>query len=273
MDYKKLCKEVGELLERSHDDNNDKTVIVVWGLMNGGKSFLLNMLTDHVNEDFFKTNDVRETAAIKTYETEQFIFIDTPGLDASTNDDLIAHKGVKDADIVLFVHQTQGSLEKNEIDFLRQLKNSFGEYANKNIILVLSKIDRETPEKVELIHEDIIKQCENIIGFSPRCFSVSGTRYQQGVQKNKNGLIQSSHVDHLKKYLLKLDINISSIRETRIFDDMEYFEDELRKSYDQLSDAIYDIENEISQKITPFNDQLQSFSTWLEQKSSEYNNI
>ena len=60
----------------------NKPLIAVCGLMNTGKSYLLNMLTQHIDQEYFKTADQRETAANKTLETEQYIYLDTPGLDA-----------------------------------------------------------------------------------------------------------------------------------------------------------------------------------------------
>ena len=69
------------------EQNNKKPIIVAYGLMNAGKSYLLNMLTQHISEEFFKTNDIRETATIKKFESEKYIYLDTPGLDANEEDD------------------------------------------------------------------------------------------------------------------------------------------------------------------------------------------
>ena len=53
------------------EQNNKKPIIVAYGLMNAGKSYLLNMLTQHISEEFFRTNDIRETATIKKFESEK----------------------------------------------------------------------------------------------------------------------------------------------------------------------------------------------------------
>ena len=98
-------------LQSNLNDQEQKPVVAVWGLMNAGKSYLLNMLTDHFGEEYFKTNDFRETAEIKKYESNQIIYLDTPGLDANEADNLEAIRGVARADVVLFVHQPQGELE------------------------------------------------------------------------------------------------------------------------------------------------------------------
>ena len=51
-----------------------KPVIAVCGLMNAGKSYLLNMLTQQIDQEYFKTADQRETTTNKTLETEQYIY-------------------------------------------------------------------------------------------------------------------------------------------------------------------------------------------------------
>jgi predicted AAA+ superfamily ATPase len=43
----------------SNQNADNRPTIVAYGLMNAGKSFLLNMLTQHIEEEFFKTNDIR----------------------------------------------------------------------------------------------------------------------------------------------------------------------------------------------------------------------
>lgn len=40
--------------------------------MNAGKSYLLNMLTRHIDRGYFRTADQRETIINKTLETEQY---------------------------------------------------------------------------------------------------------------------------------------------------------------------------------------------------------
>ncbi|MEY8689774.1 MAG: GTPase, partial [Leptothrix sp. (in: b-proteobacteria)] len=188
-----------EQLSTRHADN--KSIVVVYGLMNAGKSFLLNMLTQHIEEEFFKTNDIRETAKVKKFESEKYVYLDTPGLDANEADDAQAKFGASQADIVLFLHQPQGELEANEVKFLKEIKQSFGNCAESNIILVLSKIEKEEPAKINLIEEKIRSQCVREIGFSPKVFQVSNKRYQMGIIKHKDGLIAESHIKSLIQHL------------------------------------------------------------------------
>lgn len=41
-------------------DHHSKPTIVVWGLMNAGKSYLLNMLSEHIENPYFKVAKIRE---------------------------------------------------------------------------------------------------------------------------------------------------------------------------------------------------------------------
>ena len=61
-----LRGQVSTYLNQKNIDS--KPVIVAWGLMNAGKSYLLNMLTQHIDSEFVKTNDFRETAENHQFE-------------------------------------------------------------------------------------------------------------------------------------------------------------------------------------------------------------
>lgn len=270
--YQALIERVDTALQ-VEESIDMKPIIAVWGLMNAGKSYLLNMLTDHLDEDYFKTNDIRETAEIKVYEDNDFIFIDTPGLDANEADDLEAHKGVKEADIVLFVHQPQGALEKNEIEFLSMLKKRYGEYADSSIIIVLSKIDREPPEKIALIRQEILRQCEEIIGISPQCFSVSGTRYKRGMIDHNEKFVTASQVDRLKDHLLSSSHDVLMIRNYKRRVDVVQLIEEAVKSLLDLFEKRAAINAELHRSFQPFNDHIDQFQDWLERKSREAREI
>lgn len=276
----RLLKESSELREKAQallntQTSTGKPKIVVWGLMNAGKSYLLNMLTQHIEHEFFKTNDIRETAEIHKYETAQSIYIDTPGLDARLDDNLIAFHGVKQADIVLFVHQLQGELERVEISFLQELKKSFGQYADKHIIIILSKIDKETDEKVQQIEKKVLEQCRSVIGFNPKCFKISNTRYQTGIKKQKQGLIKQSHIDDLKLYLEnELFTTVEAVRKERIEQEKSHLLYLLKANRKQLMSADKTLLSEYKQLankvIGRFHDEMRTF---VEQKKTKHDEL
>ena len=253
-----LCDQGNALLAHKKKGST-KPVVVAWGLMNAGKSYLLNMLTQHIQDEYFKTNDFRETAEVKKFETEDFVFLDTPGLDACAKDDLTAIDGVDKANIVLFVHQLQGELEAIEIEFLQGLVNSFGEYASDNIIIVLSKVDKETNDKVEAIKQKVLDQCEIYIGFEPQCIAVSNTVYKKGAEKNIQGLMKNSNIDILHNILENSLESANDVRMEREFQKKQQLVKELEVEQKNLEDILM----QYKEKTSEFNEDVKSFNAGI----------
>lgn len=273
-----LLKESQDLRKYSQDFLNqslrsEKPVIVTWGLMNAGKSSLLNMLTQHIEQEFFKTNDFRETTEVSAYEGDQYIYLDTPGLDANTADNLEALKGIKKADIVLFVHQLQGELEANEVEFLKEVRTSFGQYAEKNIILILSKVDKEDRSKVDQIQKRVLEQCEQYLGFQPQCFQISNKLYQQGIQKHKDGLVRHSHIEDLKQSINSIVSNTEVVRQERLNQEKALL---LKKLTEQKTKI--EAEHQVQRSLlmdgfVSFQRSLKSLKQLVETKAQQYKNI
>jgi len=251
-----------------NDITEQKPTVVVWGLMNAGKSHLLNMLTNHIETEYFRTNDIRETSEIKNFETEEFIFMDTPGVDANYNDDQLAMSGAEKADIILFVHQPQGELEKIEIDYLRKIKKSFGQYADKYIIMVLSKSDTESADNIELIKKRILAQCHETLGFTPRCYAISGSRFQAGVTQNQSGLIRVSHLTELIKHLESLKIDISSIKRERQLIAVKEAIKEFMQAERALQEKKMETERNIREAFKTFNRTMTEFRHWMQNNNT-----
>lgn len=265
---------IREKLASIYSRNIDsRPAIVAYGLMNAGKSFLLNMLTQHIEEEFFKTNDIRETAKIKKYESEKYVYIDTPGLDAHTADDVQAKLGASQADIILFVHQPQGELEASEVEFLKELKQSFGNYAESNIILILSKIEKEDQAKIDLIENRILTQCALEIGFSPKVFQISNKRYQTGVVKQKDSLITQSHINLLIEYLDQVTINTEKVRMHRGLNEVQALLQMIESRDNLLRIRQQNVNNGIVNAFSIFNNQIDSLNYFLNDSASQYSNI
>jgi len=209
MKYQDIQKTIDAL---ASDKPAETPIVAAYGLMNAGKSFLMNMLTAHIEQEFFKTNDVRETVVNARFECSECTFLDTPGLDATHEDDEHAQRGAREGDIVLFVHQPQGELEAVEISFLTALRDTLDEQASSSIVVVLSKIDRETADKIDLIERCVKEQCEQALGFTPRIFRVSGKRYQSGMRKGQAVLAAASGIDALAAHLRQQAGDVRTVR-------------------------------------------------------------
>lgn len=257
----------------SNQNIDRRTTIVAYGLLNAGKSTLLNMLTQHIEEEFFKTSDVRETAEIKKFEAEKYVYLDTPGLDACEADDAQAQLGASQADIVLFIHQPQGELEASEVQFLRALKKSFGNYANSNIILVLSKIEKEEQAKIDLIEDRIKTQCAQDIGFTPKVFQVSNKRYQTGVINHKDGLIAQSHINTLIEHLDRVSLKAGKVRAQRSLTEADALLRMIESKVQLLSSKRKDLTDDIKEAFSTFNEQIDILNEFLEESASAYRRI
>lgn len=250
-----------------------KPIIAVCGLMNAGKSYLLNMLTQHIEQEYFKTADQRETTANKKLETEHYIYLDTPGLDANTHDDAMAHQGIDEADIVLFVHQPQGELDASELAFMRQLKGRFGKSAKHSIAIVISKIDKEPAAKIDAIDKEIQKQCQEKLGTAFTTFQISNTRYKTGISQQKNGLVQASHIDALLQHLKKITPKIHQARQNKLAASIEALTAEIDQLTQGLRDEKTAIQQRISGQFADFNAQMELLQAFLSESASNFKKI
>ena len=250
-----------------------KPIIAVCGLMNAGKSYLLNMLTQHIDQEYFKTADQRETTANKKLETEHYIYLDTPGLDANTHDDAMTHQGIDEADIVLFVHQPQGELDASELAFLRQLKGRFGKSAKHSIAIVISKIDKESAAKINAIDKEIQKQCQEKLGAVFSTFQISNTRYKTGISQQKSGLVQASHIDALLQHLEKTTPKIHQARQSKLAASIEALLAEIEYLTQVLRDEKAAMQQSISGQFSDFNTQMEQLQAFLSESASNFKKI
>lgn len=231
------------------------------------------MLTQQIDKEYFKTADQRETTANKTLETEQYIYLDTPGLDANAQDDAIAKQGIAEADIVLFVHQPQGELDPCEMNFLRQLKDRFGKSAKHSIVIVISKIDKEPQEKIEAIDKEIQKQCKEKLGTVFTTFQISNTRYKTGMSQQKNGLVLASHIDALLEHLKKTTPKIYQARQSKLAATIEALLTEIDIMTQELRDEKTAIQQHIIEQFSDFNTQMEKLQAFLSESATNFKKI
>lgn len=250
-----------------------KLVVAVYGLMNSGKSTLLNMLTKNVEHEFFKTADIRETVDNRSLEYEDIVYLDTPGLDANEQDDLKARLGEEQADIVLFVHQPQGELDAREVQFLRDLAVSFGDFASQNILLVLSKIDKASAHEIELISESMNAQCQEALGFIPKTIFVSSKRYETGVRNDKAPLRVQSHIDELRLELQRYSAKAAQTRSHRMQIKAAALLEEIVARELALKNRQAFLHNGLASGFAGFNAQVSNLREFLDTSAANFKRI
>ena len=185
--------------------------IVVCGLLKAGKSTLLNMLTDHLQEELFKTGAVRTTIENQTFNHHKYTFVDTPGLDAHADDDKEAWQAIAFADILLLAHNLKnGELDSVEVDFLEAIK-IINPNASKRLVVVLTNLESCRDEKDE-IERKIIEKTDFIFRHEIKIFSISSTSYKKGMEEKKTNLAEKSGIPTLRKQILNIldEVEIAS---------------------------------------------------------------
>lgn len=179
--------------------------IVNAGKMNHGKSSVFNSLLD---KDVFASADIRTTTKVAEAEFQPGTFLlDTPGLAAELGDDEESFAAYRKANSIAFVHTLRvGELHKDEIESINKIKRLFPEeaYFWQHFCLILtfreSVDDHDTAEIEKKILADIKNHCQ---GENFPVFKVSNSRYKNGKEKAKQGLIKASGINELREYFLQ----------------------------------------------------------------------
>lgn len=121
--------------------------VSITGRTNVGKSTLLNgLIGEKLAIVTKKPETTRDTIrGILTGEDHQIVFVDTPGVHQPRNllGKLLLHRAqaeIMDMDIILFVTEPRGFLERDDQNLLKMIKSA--PEHNGKVFLVINKIDR-----------------------------------------------------------------------------------------------------------------------------------
>jgi tRNA U34 5-carboxymethylaminomethyl modifying GTPase MnmE/TrmE len=174
--------------------------IAVCGLMNAGKSALLNALTGHLTDEYFETKAVRSTETVKTFVLGNVTYVDTPGIDANDEDDRHAWRGLATADIVLFAHHLgTGTLETVEVEFLKELRRRRPDLED-NLVVVLTHAESASEQRQDRL-EAITAILANLFTVPLILIPTSFTTYRKGMLEGKAALIEHSGIETLQRHL------------------------------------------------------------------------
>lgn len=186
---------------------NDEFTVTSVGLYNQGKSQLLNALVSDCNNSTFSVSDCRETVVTKKVKCGDIVYVDTPGLNASGEDDRTTIEEFSYPDLFLFVHKVgQGELVKQEIEYLIKASRywSCDSVFLQHSIFVLSASENVNESEKSATENRIRSQLFDIFKSSElKIFCVSAKVYQKGISEGKNLLVKMSNIDELRTSIKK----------------------------------------------------------------------
>ena len=225
--------------------NDSKEILIVnAGNMNSGKSSLFNAL---LGQNVFEVGDRRVTEKNqKEHWTDDLFLIDTPGLSASSEDDKEAIQAYDRASVIIFVHNVKnGELHRNEIESLLKIASGEKNFWSR-FCLVLTNLDEYSDDNIEKITQhslDNIKNECNAEGYP--VFIVSNTRYQSGIEKGKQQLVELSGILKFRDWILQ---NVSRWRQEKIQRSIDQFEKAKKNILQEMQSAREVIQSRINQK-------------------------
>jgi len=219
------------------EKNNEETrsgFVAVVGRPNAGKSTLTNaLLGEKISMVSQKANATRKRInLIVMHKKNQLIFIDTPGLhekEKMLNQYMMkeALKAIGDCDVILFMAPVTDSTQEYE---------KFLELTKKPHIILLSKIDHVSNEKILLKIQEYQKFQDNFLAIIPVSVAKGGIGFESLLDETVKHLPVSPYLynpEDLTTEMLR-DIYKEFIREA-IFDNIS---DEIPYETDVLIDKV-----------------------------------
>lgn len=232
--------------------NVDKPKVMVYGIYNSGKSTLINSLC---KEEVAEMADRPMTDQISEYDRGDYYLVDSPGVDAPIQHELVTEEHINRCHIILFVISSKGLFED---------RTNYEKLANlikKDIPFVIVLNDRGCPirkewsdeqkKRAKFDHDQELKIIqykiiENLIKISNdkniadkyEVVILNAKKAWMGVQKNKPQLYKVSGVEFLDKRITQLLTSETAI--AKIF----------KQPISNMKDCLNEIEKMVTQTMS-----------------------
>lgn len=206
--------------------SSEKPKIMVYGIYNSGKSTLVNALC---KENVAEVADRPMTYQITEYDRGDYYLVDSPGINAPEEHEIISDSYLNKCHIIIFVASTKGMFEDRKnyerLAHLIQKGIPFIIVLNDRGFAISSNATKEEKEKAKLLNEQELKNIQykfiknltevsndNDITKKYEVIVVNAKKALIGIQKNLETLYESSNIEYLNKRISQLLNNNESIK-------------------------------------------------------------
>lgn len=196
----------------------DKPKVMVYGIYNSGKSTLINAL---MRQEVAEMADRPMTDQISEFDRGEYILVDSPGIDAPIQHEMVTEEFLNKCHIILFVISSKGGFEglynyqkmadliKKNIPFVIVL-NERGyainpEWSSQEKALRKAEHEQGLKSVQYKIIENLIKVTgDKDITKKYEVYVLNAKKALTGIQKNKEPLYRASNIDVLDKRIVQL---------------------------------------------------------------------
>lgn len=268
---KYMGDEIARRWEGLEQKQNNAGVVTIanTGLYSSGKSSLFNALLDQIENERFPVGAIPTTKAGDRERLSEYVeIIDTPGIDATYEDDEVAVNMLMESDIILITHNIKmGMLNQSEYTWIQNIMKHVGkDELEKRLIFVCTWIDEVVDETDRRkITEELQRQLKEILSVEISFWEVSAKRYGVARKKGKEKLKNASNIPQFRDWLLKRtekyrDFAVE-IRKKEILNLCEVSQKVLQEKKNRLSAEYEKVRREADRQFGP---RLQSWDMILE---------
>lgn len=186
--------------------NADIITIANTGLYSSGKSSLFNALLDQIDNARFPVGAIPTTKSGDREKLSKYVeIIDTPGIDATYEDDHVAVSMLMESDIILITHNIKmGMLNQSEYTWIQNIVKNIGENElAKRLVFICTWIDEVTDEADrKKVTNELKRQLNEILSVEIPFWEVSAKRYCIARKKESEKLIRASNIPQFRVWLL-----------------------------------------------------------------------
>lgn len=257
--------EIDSLIQEFKKHLDKKPNVICIGPYNRGKSSLLNALINDYSNETFSVADKRTTVENQNYEFEGIVYTDTPGLNATKEDDTTTLLSVSNSDVNIFVHSLQdGELDRQELQYLETLADELNtkKMLLDKTIVVINHIEAFNKNEIEVAKNRIFNQVKDKFDMNPKILTVKTPNYIKGIKDKKELLIKNSGINELRDLikdmtLPEIIIKNRQIRISRAVDSLVVKLQNIFKENESKLEQIRLTEDEIKSKIHQINETIE----------------